>query len=105
MASYLKLQCLLLSYFGGRILRPLKVGIHRVHSQQMSFTQSPSLSNSPGCYQLYDLHSTVEGDISLWSFFLLVNVDIGQVFKIHPGKQFFRALLKISTFVYELEVG
>ena len=29
MASYLKLQCLLLSYCGGRILRPLKVGIHR----------------------------------------------------------------------------
>ena len=39
------------------------------------------------------------------SFFLLVNVDIGQVFKIHPGKQFSRAL-KISTFVYDgLEVG
>ena len=76
-----------------------------MQSQQMSFTQSPSLSNSPDCYQLYDLHSAVEGDISLWSFFLLVNVDIGQVFKIHPGKQFSRAL-KLSTFVYDgLEVG
>ena len=75
-----------------------------MQSQQMSFTQSPSLSNSPDCYQLYDLHSAVEGDISLWSLFLLVDVDIGQVFKIYPGKQFFRALM-ISTFVHELEVG
>ena len=46
-----------------------------------SIIEQQSLDDS---YQLYDLHSAVVRDRSLWSFFLLVNVDIGHVFRTHP---------------------